>query len=59
MISLSRRIALSEWQMNNMPGPFEENPPNIRLKSGVRILGEVFGWIGVQSAIIRNEAETD
>jgi transcriptional regulator with XRE-family HTH domain len=48
----SRRIALSEWQMKNMPGPFLENPPNIRLKRGVRILGEVFGWIGVQSAII-------
>lgn len=54
----SRMIALSGWQTSLMPDPFEERSPNIELKRGVRILGEVFGWIGTQSATTAGEVDT-
>jgi transcriptional regulator with XRE-family HTH domain len=45
----SPKIALSDWQINRPPNIEDLLLSHVKLLDGVRILGEVVGWIGAQS----------
>jgi len=46
----SPKIALSEWQFNRPPDIEDLLLSHVKLLEGVRVLGEVVGWIGTQSS---------
>jgi len=45
----SPKVALSEWQLNRAPDIEKLLLSHVKLLEGVRVLGEVIGWIGTQS----------
>lgn len=45
----SPNVALSEWQLGRPPDVEELLLTDVKLLEGVRVLGEVVGWIGTQS----------